>query len=261
MGQKQTLDHRWKRNALSPQTCFHSFLFPKGIAGPFPARLFWGSLQHWVIFLTNSLDHCVSDSFWLWLQVMFVCREESSQICFLFQGSWSWSAVPGCQREGCTWGHPYILIMESKTVWKLQLVVADLNPSVIWAVERGHWTWYPLCQDQVEVCLARLLCHHTYGIFTRRYLCCKACKGRLTVWLPGVTPFWNLALAVILSHTGIYPYVLFHTGRPAFAGEKPEWKYLTTFSQTPKINGGGKKPKPAWVGTENGSLWSCMEVL
>lgn len=31
--------------------------------------------------------------------------------------------------------------------------------------------------------------HHTCGILTRRYCCCKACEGRLTVWLPGVTPF------------------------------------------------------------------------
>lgn len=82
---------------------FLPFFFLKGQLGSSLQGFFWGSLQHWVTFLTNSLDHCVSDSFWLWLQVMFVCREESSRICFVFQGTWSWSAVPGCQREGYTW--------------------------------------------------------------------------------------------------------------------------------------------------------------
>lgn len=157
--------------------------------------------------------------------------------------------------------------METKTVWRLQPVLAELYPSIIWTVEGGHWMGYTLYQGQMGVIallhfFATWIC--TSGIFSRRYLCCKACDtGRLTVWFPGVTPFWNLALAVVLlSHTCISPCILFHTGRSAFAGEKPGWKYFKTFSQTLKIKRGGNKPKPAWERTENGSLCSsCMGVL
>lgn len=144
--------------------------------------------------------------------------------------------------------------MEIKTVWKVQPVAAELYPSIIWVVERGHWMWYTLCKDQVETGLGTLLCHCTCGIFTRRYCCCKACKGRQAVWLPGVTPSWNLTLAVILlSHLWIS---FFFIQEGQLLQEKKK-KNVTAFSQTPKIKDGGNKPKPTWGRIENGSLWSC----
>lgn len=251
------------------------FFFPKGTAGPFPARLFWRSLQHWVTFLTNSLDHCVSVSGYDCRLCLSVGKSPlRSASCsevhggdLLFLGVREKAIPEDRQRKQKTWGLFLLLSggldfsIESESrhnplaeVEKHSLYFnygnkncLKTSPSCCWALP----FYQPGCGKRpldvvhiVEVGLATLLCHCTCGVFTRRYCCCKACDSRLTVWLPGVSHFWNLALAVMLhSHTCIWPCILFHTGRQAFAGEKPGWKYLTTFSQTPKIKRGGNKPK------------------